>query len=186
MKHLCVCPMDVVSVFVVFSPTLFLHLLGYMWDVIRAKNGSYGAYSKFSSNDGIATLYTYRDPNQPQDTLDAFHAAADEILKDASSDALSRNDNAAITTAIIGTIGGMDGSALSAKDAGWVALLRYLRGGSALGRQRWREEVLQTSVDDFVDYANRLKAWRTPSIAIVASQTALNEMGGDIELFKAQ
>ena len=70
--------MDVVSVFVVFSPTLFLHLLGYMWDVIRAKNGAYGAYSKFSSNDGIATLYTYRDPNQPQDTLDAFHAAADD------------------------------------------------------------------------------------------------------------
>merc|ERR1711966_557993 len=89
---------------------------GYMWDVIRAKNGAYGAYSHFSSYDGIATFYTYRDPNSPQNTLDAFHAAGDEILQDASS-SLTRDNNAAITTAIIGTIGGLDGSALSAEDA---------------------------------------------------------------------
>ena len=156
-----------------------------MWDVIRAKNGAYGAYSQFSSNDGIATLFTYRDPNSPEDTLDAFHAAADNVLQDASS-SLTRDDNAAITTAIIGTIGGLDGSALSAKEAGWVALIRYLRGESALCRQRWREEVLKSSVDDFVDFAERLKSWRTPSIAIVASQSAFNEMERDLSLFKAQ
>lgn len=115
---------------------------GYMWDVIRAKNGAYGAYSQFSSSDGIATLYTYRDPNSPEATLDAFHAAADDILQAADSSTLTRNGNAAITTAIIGTIGGLDGSALSAKDAGWVALIRYLHGESALCRQREREEVL--------------------------------------------
>lgn len=80
----------------------------------------------------------------------------------------------------------MDGSALSAKDAGWVALIRYLHGGSALGRQRWRKEVLDTSVDDFIDYGHRLKSWRTPSVAIVASQTALNDMDREMSLFKAQ
>jgi presequence protease len=171
------------------STSVVSHYLstGYMWDEIRAKMGAYGAYSKFSSTDGIATLYTYRDPNAPQDTLDAFHAAADEILKDAKSNTLSRNNNAAITTAIIGSIGGMDGSSLSAKDAGWVALTRYLYGGSALGRQRYRKEVLDTSVEDFTDFGQRLKKWRDPSLAIVASQTAFNEMGrDDISLFKAQ
>ena len=83
-----------------------------MWDVIRAKNGAYDAWSQFSSNDGIATLFTYRDPNSPEYTLDAFHASADELLQDASSLLLTCDGNAAITTAIIGTIGGLDGSAL--------------------------------------------------------------------------
>ena len=157
-----------------------------MWDVIRAKNGAYGAWSQFSSSDGIATLYTYRDPNPPDKTLDAFHAAADEILQDASSSTLTRDDNAAITTAIIGTIGDLDGSALSAKDAGWVALIRYLRGESSVSRQRWRKEVMDTTVDDFIDFAQRLKSWRVPSIAVVASQSALSEMGREIHVVKVQ
>ena len=157
-----------------------------MWDTLRANHGAYGAGTQFSSIDGIATLYTYRDPNPPENTLDAFHAAADAILQDASSYKLTRNDNAAITTAIIGTIGGLDGSALSAKYAGWVALTRYLYGESALRRQRWRKEVLESSVDDFIDYAQRLKSWRTPSIAIVASQATFDEMERDVSLIKVQ
>jgi len=156
---------------------------GYMWDVIRAKNGAYGAYSRFSTTDGIATLFTYRDPNSPEDTLDAFHGAADTILEDAKS-SLIRDDNAAITTSIIGTIGGLDGSALSANDAGWVSLVRYLRGESALSRQRRRKEMLDTSVGDFVDYAKRLKSWKAPSVAIVASQSALNDMEREMSMFK--
>ena len=80
----------------------------------------------------------------------------------------------------------MDGSAKSAKDAGWVALLRYLHGESALCRQREREEVLKTSVNDFVDFAKRLKSWREPSVAIVASQSAFNDMERDLSLFKVQ
>ena len=147
-----------------------------MWDVIRAKNGAYGAYSQFSSSDGVLTLYTYRDPNPPDSTLEAFHAAANEIMQDASTTMLTRDNKAAITTAIIGTIGGLDGSALSAQDAGWVALLRYLQGDSALSRQRWRREVLETSVDDFINFAGRMQLWLSPSVAVVASKSALDDM----------
>ncbi|EED88712.1 metalloprotease, partial [Thalassiosira pseudonana CCMP1335] len=153
------------------STSVVSHYLttGYMWDVIRAKNGAYGAYSKFSSSDGVATLYTYRDPNVPDNTLDAFHGAADSILQDNAS-----NNNAAITTAIIGTIGSLDGSALSAEDAGYVALVRYLRGESSISRQKWRNDVIGTNAEDFVDFANRLKQWKQPSKAIVASQSAFD------------
>jgi hypothetical protein len=56
-----------------------------------------------------------------------------------------------------------------------------LKGESAISRQRWRKEVIDTKVDDFVDFANRLKSW-TPSIAVVASQSALDEMERDIFL----
>ena len=154
--------------------------------MIRAKNGAYGAYASFSSSDGVLTLYTYRDPNPPEATLDAFHAASDVIMQDAMTSTLSRDDNAAVATAIIGTIGSRDGSALSAKDAGWVALLRYLQGESALSRQRWRKEVLETSVDDFVDFAGRLQLWRSPSIAVVASQSALDEMKRAIVVLQPQ
>lgn len=147
-----------------------------MWDVIRAKNGAYGAWSQFSSSDGIITLYTYRDPNPPEKTLDAFHDAPNELLQDTSSTTLTRDNNAAITTAVIGTIGDLDGSALSAHEAGWVALIRYLRGESAFSRQRWRKEVMETTLDDFIDFSHRLQSRTTPSIAIVASQSALDEM----------
>ena len=156
-----------------------------MWDVIRAKNGAYGAYSRFSSADGISTLFTYRDPNAPEATLEAFHAAADSIVRDYESSSLTRDNNAEITTAIVGTIGDLDGSALSAKSAGWVALTRYLRGESALCRQRWRKEIIETTANDFEDYARRLKAWRTPSVAIVASQSAFDEMEREMSLIQA-
>jgi Zn-dependent M16 (insulinase) family peptidase len=161
-----------------------------MWDVIRAKNGAYGAYSSFSHSDGVQTLYTYRDPNTPDITLGLFHDAADSILNDVSSGALTQKDNAAITTAVIGTIGSLDGSALSAEEAGWVALARYLRGESSVARQKWRNEVLNTNEDNFVDFANRMKSWQNPSQAIVASESAFAEMkervGVELSLFKAQ
>lgn len=157
-----------------------------MWDVIRAKNGAYGAYSQFSSSDGVITLYTYRDPNPPDSTLEAFHAAANEMMQDASTAKLTRDNNAAITTAIIGTIGGLDGSALSAKDAGWVALLRHLQGDSAVSRQRWRKEVLETSVDDFVNFAGRMQLWLYPSVAVVASKSALEGMKREIFVINPQ
>ena len=160
------------------SASVVSHYLstGYMWDVIRAKNGAYGAYSKFSDVDGIGTFYTYRDPNTPDTTLGLFNGAAQSVLDDVESSALTRDNKAAITTAIIGTIGGLDGSALSPHAAGWEALIRYLYGGSTISRQRHRNEILKTTVDDFVDYAQRVKGWREQSIAIVASLSAFNEM----------
>lgn len=159
------------------SASVVSHYLstGYMWDVIRAKNGAYGAYSKFSDVDGIGTFYTYRDPNTPDTTLGLFDGAAQSIFDDAEA-VLTRDNNAAITTAIIGTIGGLDGSALSPQAAGWTALIRYLYGESTISRQRERNEILKTTIDDFIDYAQRVKGWREQSIAIVASLASFNEM----------
>jgi hypothetical protein len=59
-----------------------------------------------------------RNLKKTKKTLDAFHDAPDELLKDASSSTFTRDDNAAITTAVIGTIGDLDGSELSAHEAG--------------------------------------------------------------------
>jgi Zn-dependent M16 (insulinase) family peptidase len=104
-----------------------------------------------------------------------FDGAAQSIFDDAEA-ILTRDDNAAITTAIIGTIGGLDGSALSPQAAGWTALIRYLYGESTISRQRERNEILKTTIDDFIDYAQRVKGWREQSIAIVASLASFNEM----------
>ena len=135
-------------------------------------------------------MSTYRDPNSPDITLDLFDAAADSILDDASSGTLSRKDDAAITAAVIGTIGELDGSALDAVNAGYVALVRYLRGESIVARQQWRSQIINTDIDDFVDFANRMKNWKNPSRAIVASESAFIEMkeraGVELSLFKAQ
>ena len=163
---------------------------GFMWDVIRAKNGAYGAFSSFSHSDGVEIMSTYRDPNSPDVTLDLFHDAADSVLEDALSDTLSRKDNAAITTAVIGTIGTLDESALDAENAGYVSLVRYLRGESTIARQVWRSQIINTNIDDFVDFGNRIKNWKNPSLAIVASESAFIDMkeraGVELSLFKAQ
>ena len=119
---------------------------------------------------------TYRDPNTPDTTLALFDDAAQSILDDIESSALTRDDNAAITTAIIGTIGGLDGSALSARAAGWEALIRHLYGESTISRQQHRNEILKTTVDDFINYAVRVRSWKQQSVAIVASLSAFNEM----------
>jgi len=51
-----------------------------------------------------------------------------------------------------------------------------LYGESTISRQRHRNEILKTTVDDFIDYAQRVNSWREQSIAIVASLSAFNEM----------
>ena len=81
-------------------------------------------------------------------------------------------------------MGSLDGSALSARDAGWVALTRYLRGESPISRQKWRNAVLATSEEDFVDFARRLKQWKDPSVAVVASQSAFDDLEREMSLIK--
>ena len=45
---------------------------------------------------------------------------------------------------------------------------------------------METTVDDFIDFAKRLKSWRMPSIAVVASESTLGEMEREIHVVKVQ
>ena len=144
---------------------------GYLWDSVRVKNGAYGAFSSLFL-DGDLIFSSYRDPNIEK-TLDAYDDAGsillDEIRDSASFTAASRK------MAVIGAIGRHDGRALSTDEVGWLSLSRWLRRETAVIRQAWRNQILNTSVEDFEDFALRLKNWGGASVCVVTSQASLDK-----------
>ena len=142
---------------------------GYLWDHVRVIGGAYGGSCSFDARrgDGIFTFSSYRDPNLAK-TLDVYDATADALL--AAAEHLE-NDADGLATAIIGAVGDMDG-ALSPDQKGGVALRRWLYKESAEERQRFRDEILNTKASDFKAFAERLKAMKEKSVAVVSSASA--------------
>lgn len=140
---------------------------GYLWDRVRVMGGAYGGFCTFSPFSGLLSFLSYRDPNLDK-TLDVYDAAADAVF--AAADALE-NDPDALTTAIIGAIGDMDG-ALSPDQKGYTAFQRWIINESPKYRQQYRNEVLNTKPSDFRDFAERLRDMSSPSVAVVSSKGA--------------
>jgi hypothetical protein len=83
-------------------------------------------------------------------------------------------DHDALATAIIGAIGDMDG-ALSPNQKGSLQFKRWLTRESPEQRQKFRDEVLNTKPSDFKAFAERLKALKDPSSAVVSSKAAFED-----------
>lgn len=143
---------------------------GYLWDYVRVMGGAYGGFCTFSPFSGFFSFLSYRDPNLHK-TLDVYEAAADALL--AAADAMEQ-DPELLETAIIGTIGDMDG-ALSPDQKGFTAFQRWLINESPEYRQKYRDEVLSTKPSDFREFANRLKNLKDVSIAVVSSKAKFEE-----------
>jgi len=140
---------------------------GYLWDHVRVMGGAYGGFCVFSPFSGLISFLSYRDPNLHK-TIDVYDAAADALME--AADALEA-DPQALATAIIGTVGDMDG-ALSPDQKGFTAFQRWLINESPEFRQRYRDEVINTKPEDFRDFARRLKKMKDASVAVVSSKGA--------------
>ena len=140
---------------------------GYLWDRVRVMGGAYGGFCTFSPYSGFFSFLSYRDPNLSK-TIDVYDAAADAVLEAAEQ---LENDPDALATAIIGTIGDMDG-ALSPDQKGFTSLQRWLVNESAEYRQKYRDQILNTKSSDFKAFAERLKNLKDPSVAVISSQSA--------------
>uniref|UniRef100_A0A7S1FV17 Peptidase M16C associated domain-containing protein n=1 Tax=Corethron hystrix TaxID=216773 RepID=A0A7S1FV17_9STRA len=152
----------------------------YMWDTIRVVGGAYGGMCNFDSKGGLFTFLSYRDPNLAS-TLDAYDAAADALAS--SAEQLAQRPEL-LSKAIIGMVGELD-KALSPDQKGWVSLVRHLGGESPETRQKRRDQILNTSADDFRDFASRLKNLKDASVAVVSSKggfEAAAEAGKDMKL----
>ena len=139
---------------------------GYLWDYVRVMGGAYGGFCTFSTFSGFFSFLSYRDPNLDK-TLDIYDAAADALM--AAADVLE-NDPDALSMAIIGTIGDLDG-ALSPDQKGFSQFQRWLINESPENRQRMRDEILSTKPEDFREFSRRLKAIKDPSVAVVSSKS---------------
>lgn len=132
---------------------------GYLWDNVRVKGGAYGANCGIDRGQKTMLFTSYRDPNLAE-TLKAYREAATYLQNHPFSEA-------EVEQAVIGTIGSVDSYKLP--DAkGYTAFMRHLIGITDEERQRSRDEILGTSVEDFRAFGDLLAdAAKTERVAFV-------------------
>ena len=150
----------------------------WMWEKVRVQGGAYGGYNVFDQYSGVMTFLSYRDPNVLE-TLELYDKTAEFLHKlDLSQ--------AELTKAIIGAIGDLDSYQLP--DAkGYTSLVRKLLGVNDLRRQRFRDELLETSPDQFKTLAGALETMlRDGQVVVMGSagaiQAAAEQRPGWIEI----
>jgi len=130
----------------------------WLWERVRVKGGAYGGFCLFNHRSGCITYLSYRDPNL-LDTLENYDLAA-QYLQDLD---LSKEE---LTKSIIGAIGDMDTYQLP--DAkGFTSMQRYLTGDTDESRQRWREQILNTTQENFYAFGKALEQVREKGSVVV-------------------
>ena len=120
----------------------------YLWDRVRVQGGAYGAFGRFSRQSGNFSFGSYRDPNL-LGTLKVYDEAPGWLR----SLALDEGER---TKAIIGAISDLD--AYQLPDAkGYTSLTRYLLGITEAERQTFRDQVLDTTAEDFHRFADTVE-----------------------------
>jgi hypothetical protein len=146
----------------------------YLWDRVRVSGGAYGGFCSFDHRSGDFKFLSYRDPNLAQ-TWKTYDGAPD-FLKDIHLDEDELNK------AIIGCMGDIDSYMLP--DAkGYQAMLRHLLGESEEYRQKLRDEVLSTSLEDFKNFGKALEAVAEKgALCVVGSKDAIEAVQDEFEL----
>lgn len=135
----------------------------WLWDRVRVSGGAYGGFCNFDTHSGVFSYLSYRDPNLLK-TLDVYDGTANFLRE------LEMDDDT-LMKAIIGTIGDVDSYQLP--DAkGYTSLQRYLLGITEEERQQRREQILSTSVSDFREFSNALKAVKDKGVVVVVASAA--------------
>jgi len=136
---------------------------GYLWDNVRVVGGAYGGGCGFNPNNGAFVFSSYRDPNF-QSTLDIYSKTC-QVLKEAEI------SDEALEQAIVGTVGSLD-SPMTSDQKGFRSLGWYLIGQTTELRQRYRDQMLNTSRKNFMEFAEQLEA-ASLKVAAFASKEAI-------------
>jgi Zn-dependent M16 (insulinase) family peptidase len=140
----------------------------WLWERVRVQGGAYGGFCTFNRRSGVYTYLSYRDPNLLS-TLENYDRSG-PFLRQLE---LSQEE---LTKSIIGAIGDMD--AYQLPDAkGYTSMARYLAGDTDESRQRWREQILGTAVDDFHAFGEVLEQVKeTGQVVVLGSQEAIQKV----------
>ncbi|KAK9166464.1 hypothetical protein Scep_001655 [Stephania cephalantha] len=132
----------------------------WLWDRVRVSGGAYGGFCDFDTHSGVFSYLSYRDPNLLK-TLEVYDGTANFLRE------LDLDDDG-LTKAIIGTIGDVDSYQLP--DAkGYSSMLRYLLGVTDEERQKRREEILSTSINDFKAFADAIEAIKEKGVVVAVA-----------------
>ncbi len=140
--------------------------MGYLWDRIRVQGGAYGCFTRYSRSSGNFLFASYRDPNVER-SLEIYSKAAEYL----GNITLSSED---LTKSIIGAMGDIDTYKLpSAK--GNAALWEYLTEYTPELKAKTREEVLQTKLSHFHDFAPYLQKVINNSASVALGGQAVQD-----------
>ena len=120
----------------------------YFWVKIRVQGGAYGAMTRFNL-DGDMMFVSYRDPNLAE-TIKVFDETADFLRHFEASDR-------EMTKYIIGTMSGVD-TPLTPRLLGNNAQRMYFRGITYEDRQKRRQQLLHTTVEDIRNLAPAIES----------------------------
>ena len=147
----------------------------WLWEKVRVQGGAYGGFSVFDTNSGTFTFLSYRDPNL-LGTLQTYDKTVDFLNNlDLSPDELKKT--------IIGTIGEMD-TYLLPDAKGWTSMVRYLTHYTDEERQRIRNEVLSTDVEDFKGFVRVLAEFnKAGEVVVLGSAEAIEKANKEKSAF---
>lgn len=149
---------------------------GYLHRAIREQGGAYGGGASQDSGMAAFRFYSYRDPRLSE-TLDDYRRAIDWMLA-------TTHDYSQLEEAILGVISQIDKPG-SPAGAAKQAFHNELFGRDKAQRTRFRQQVLDVSLDQLRAVTERYLTNSEPSIAIVSSkphQAELETLGLDIQI----
>jgi Zn-dependent M16 (insulinase) family peptidase len=144
----------------------------YLQNTIRVQGGAYGGFAVME-NSGLLAFASYRDPNLKK-TVENYLGAG-RFLRDLK---LEERD---LRRLIIGTISDWD-RPLNPDQKGFVAMQRYLKGDTLAMRQKERDEILGTSVDDLKGFAGMVEKVMAQNILCVVGNE--KKIADEKDLFK--
>ena len=139
----------------------------WLWERVRVQGGAYGAFCSFDRRSGVFGFASYRDPNITH-TLEIYDQTG-QFLRELE---LSEEE---LTKSIIGVIGRIDDYQLP--DAkGYTSMVRHLIGESREQRQKIRDEVLGTTVNDFQAFGDVLnQVGEHGSVVVLGAEEAIQQ-----------
>ena len=136
-----------------------------LWERVRMQGGAYGGFCSFDRHSGVFSFLSYRDPNLLK-TIENYDLAGQFLGE------VPLNEDE-LTKSIIGTIGDLDAYRLP--DAkGFMSMVRHLIHDTDETRQKMRDEVLSTKIEDFRAFGEVLKEFNEKAqVVVLGSQAAI-------------
>lgn len=140
---------------------------GFLWEKVRMQGGAYGSSNSFDFFTGDYGLVSYRDPNL-KETLEIYDQIADYVSN------LDLPDEELLKI-IIGCIGKLD-PPLTPDRRGSVSMIDHLTGRTHAMKQKIREELLSTKLEDLKAYAGLfLKIKESGNVCVLGNEEKIKK-----------
>lgn len=133
----------------------------YLWNQVRVKGGAYGCLCSFGLS-GSAYFVSYRDPNLAE-TVDVFKKASEAIRT-------FEADERTMTQYVIGAFSEMD-TPMTPATEGRRSMVAYFTKVSMEQIQKWRDELLETTVEDIRATADYIDSFMSDEFICVVGNT---------------